>query len=561
MSAVDALKAQGNAAFSAKDYTKAISLYSDAIEMDSENYTLYSNRSGAYCGAKKYQQAVADAKKVIALKPDWIRGYTRLGAAYVGLEDWDEAENAYKKALEIDPNNAAVKEDLAYAQSQKKQGGSGERGAGLENLFNPQMFDMLRYNPKIAPYFNDPSFARMIDDIKANPSNFSKYQNDQRLQIVMQAILEEMLKAQGIDPNAASKEFEKKAEEKEEEKPKVYEQKKATPEPEKKQVHQTMQDAEKEKQLGNEAFKKGDLEEAIKHYDEAIKIDPKNVLYYTNKSSALSKQKKYQEAIDVCEEAIKIGRENKAPYEHIARAYQKISTNYVVLDKLQEAIDALNSSLLEKQDPQVRREKKRLEDLLVKKKAAEYENPELAEKAKNEGNDHFRNGKFPEAIERYSEAIKRAPRNPALYSNRAAAYSKLGEMPMAIKDCDKAIEIDPKFAKAYTRKAYCHFRMKDYNKARDCYNEALKIDPNNADAIDGLQSINIQIEKNRYQAPDQEQIRRSMADPEIQRILQDPGMQQILQEIQQNPMSAQRYLQEPKVREALMKLQAAGILR
>ena len=554
-----ALKAQGNAAFSAKEYTKAISLYSDAIEMDSENYTLYSNRSGAYCAAQKYQQAAADARKVIQLKPDWVRGYTRLGAACQGLENWDEAEEAFKKALEIDPNNANAKADLATVQKMKNQTNNEEK-AGLGNLFNPQMFDMLRYNPKIAPYFNDPSFARMIEDIKADPKNFSKYQNDQRLQIVMQAILEEMLKAQGINPNAAAQETEAKDEEEPKEE-KVSEPKEETPAPEKKPTHETKQDAENEKLLGNEAFKKGDLEEAIKHYDAAIKIDPVNVLYYTNKSSALSKQKKYQEAIDVCEEAIKIGRENQAPYEHIARAYQKISTNYVVLGKLQEAIDALSASLLEKQDPLVRREKKRLEDLLVKKKAAEYENPELAEKAKNEGNEHFKNGQFPEAIECYTEAIKRAPRNPALYSNRAAAYTKLGEMPMAIKDCEKAIEIDPKFAKGYTRKAYCHFRMKEYSKARDAYNEALKVDPNNADAIDGLQSIDKQIAKNRYQAPDQEQIRRSMSDPEIQRILQDPGMQQILQEIQQNPMSAQRYLQEPKVREALMKLQAAGIIR
>ena len=552
MSAVDELKAQGNAAFQKKDYTRAISLYTDAIDMDSDNYTLYSNRSGAYCAAKKYQQAAADARKVTSLKPDWVRGYTRLGAALQGLEDWDGAIEAYKKAAELDPASEAIKEDLAYVQQMKNQESQGPQGGfGMDQLFSPQMLEMLRTNPKIAPMFNDPSFVQMINDLKANPQNASKYQNDPRLMQVLQALLEPFMKSQGINPNA---------EEPPEESPKPAEKTKVEEEPAK-PTKAPKQEAEDEKNAGNAEFKKGNLDAALSHYETAISIDPTNVLYYTNKASVLSRQKKYQEAIDLCNEAIKIGRENTAPYEHIARAYQKISTNYVALGNLEQAIEALNSSLLEKQDPQVRREKKRLEDLLAKKKAAEYENPELSEKAKNEGNDFFRKGQFPEAIERYTEAIKCAPRNPALYSNRAAAYSKLGEMPMAIKDCAKAIEIDPKFAKAYTRKAYCHYVMKDYNKARDCYNEALKVDPNNAEAIDGLQSINVQIAKNRYTAPDEEQIRRSMADPEIQRILQDPGMQQILQELQSNPMAAQKYMQDPKVREAFMKLQAAGILR
>ena len=257
-----------------------------------------------------------------------------------------------------------------------------------------------------------------------------------------------------------------------------------------------------------------------------------------------------------------MGREHNATYESIARSYQKIASAQVQMQRLDLAIESLKSSLLEKNDSQVRRELNRLEQLYEKKKAQEYENPELAEKAKQEGNNMFAAKDFPKAIELYTEAIKRAPRNPALYSNRAAAYSKLTEFPMAISDCDKAIEIDPNFVKAYTRKAYCHFMMKEYNKARDCYNNALKIDPNNADAIDGLRSIQEKINQNRYTAPDEEQIKRNVqSDPELLRILQDPGMQQILREIQENPASAQQYLRDPRIAEAFAKLQAAGIIR
>jgi stress-induced-phosphoprotein 1 len=321
------------------------------------------------------------------------------------------------------------------------------------------------------------------------------------------------------------------------------------------------QDAEAEKNLGNQAFKDGNLEEAIAHYDRAIEIDPFNVMYYSNKATVLAKQGQHEEAIQLVQSAIEKGREHGASYESIARAYQKIAVSYVALNNLESAIEALKSSLLEKKDSGVQKELKRLQDKWEKQKAQAYESPELSEQAKNEGNLAFKNGDFPKAIEHYSEAIKRAPRNPALYSNRAAAYSKLGEMPMAIKDCEKALEIDPTFVKAFTRKAYCHFTRKEYYKARDCYNQALRIDPNSAEAVDGLQSINLQMAKNRDAAPDEEQIRRAAADPEIQRILQDPGMQQILRECQESPAKMQHYLADPSIREAFRKLQEAGILR
>ena len=60
----DALKDQGNKAFQAKDYDTAITLFSQAIELDPNNHVLYSNRSAAYAGKKDWSQALVDAEKV-----------------------------------------------------------------------------------------------------------------------------------------------------------------------------------------------------------------------------------------------------------------------------------------------------------------------------------------------------------------------------------------------------------------------------------------------------------------------------------------------------------------
>lgn len=318
---------------------------------------------------------------------------------------------------------------------------------------------------------------------------------------------------------------------------------------------------EAQKNLGNEEFKVGNFEGALDHYNKAIDIDPTNVLYYTNKATVLTKLKRYEEAVEACNKGITIGREHGSSYENIAKCYNKIATAEVGRDNLQAAIDALNASVLEKTDPQVKRELKRISDLYAKRKAHEYENPELSDKAKAEGNEFFKQANYPAAIERYTEAIKRAPNNPFLYSNRAAAYSKLAEMPSALADCDKALEIEPKFLKAFTRKGYCHFIMKEYHKALEMYNEALKIDPGNQDALEGKRSVDQAINQQRFQAPDENQIKRAMADPEIQRIVSDPGMQQVLKDINENPKAAAAHLANPKIKDALLKLQAAGILR
>ena len=89
----------------------------------------------------------------------------------------------------------------------------------------------------------------------------------------------------------------------------------------------------------------------------------------------------------------------------------------------------------------------------------EVETPlERARRFKNEGNEHFKMGKYDEAIAQYNNAIEACPKESTeelatFYQNRAAAYEQLKKYSAVKVDCTKALELKPKYIKALLRRA------------------------------------------------------------------------------------------------------------
>jgi stress-induced-phosphoprotein 1 len=69
------LKDLGNQAFQAGNYEEAVSLFTQAIEINPHDHVFFSNRSGSYASLQKYEEALEDAAMCVALKPDWVKGY------------------------------------------------------------------------------------------------------------------------------------------------------------------------------------------------------------------------------------------------------------------------------------------------------------------------------------------------------------------------------------------------------------------------------------------------------------------------------------------------------
>lgn len=106
-----------------------------------------------------------------------------------------------------------------------------------------------------------------------------------------------------------------------------------------------------------------------------------------------------------------------------------------------------------------------------------------AEKYKEQGNEAFKNNKWDEAIEKYTEAIKIAEsdsRELSVYlKNRAAAYLKLEKYEKALKDCDASLAIVSTDPKALFRRSQALEQLERFEEAYRDARQVLLVDPSN----------------------------------------------------------------------------------
>lgn len=312
----------------------------------------------------------------------------------------------------------------------------------------------------------------------------------------------------------------------------------------------------KAKELGNKAYKAKRFDEAVRHYDEAIGHDPADITFYNNKGAVKFEQGDYDGVIEVCLKAVEIGAENSnTDSKLIAKAHARLGKAYMKKDDLDKSMYHYDKAIVEHRAPEILRDRSEVQKMIKEKERLEYINPEISLEEKKKGNELFKTGKFAEAIEYYTEAIKRNPSDHVLYSNRAACYTKLMEFGLAMHDCDTCIELNPEFVKGHLRKAAL-LRIEKPMEAKSCYDKALSLDPSNAEALEGVKHCYSALK----QLPPEQRAKQAMNDPEIQQILKDPSMQVILEQMQSDPKAANEHLKNPAVREKFSKLVDCGIV-
>jgi len=571
MSDANALKDQGNKAFAAKDYDKAIDLFTQAIAIDPKNHVLWSNRSAAKAGKKDYDGALADAEECTSVSPAWSKGYARKGAALHGLRRYDDAIAAYEAGIKYE-DSPALRKGLQEVQEAKS---SSEEPLGLGKMFSdPNLLGKLAANPRTQKHLADPAFIQKIQMIQQNPRLADSALQDPRMIDVLGVLMGIDIQASTRPEGSDETPFQREQPTSPPPQPSSSKPAEKTPPPkepedvemadEDDEEAQAKKAAEAAKSAGAAAYKKRDFDEAVKQFQAAWETWPKDLTFLTNLGAAYFEQDDYDKAIETCEKAVEEGRSLRADYKLVAKALGRLGSSYVKKGDLEQAIKYFQKSLTEHRTPEILNKLREIERQKTEDDRRAYIDPAKSAAAREEGNVKFKAGDFAGAVKEYTESIKRDPADARGYNNRAAAYMKLVAFPEALKDANEAIKTDPKFIKAYIRKSNILFAMRDYTRALEAAQEATDQDTEHQHAKE-ISQLELKIQQALYsqrgEESQEETLERAMRDPEVAGIMNDPVMQQILQQAQSDPKALQDHMKNAGIRHKIQKLINAGIIR
>lgn len=247
------------------------------------------------------------------------------------------SKDAFEEALKLDPANAGAKSGLtAVTRAIDAEAAEDGSAGGLGNMFNdPQMIQKLANNPKTRSLLADPSFMQKLQQLKKNPNDIGAAFQDPRMMQVMSVLLGIDISMPGGPGGGSGMADLNGSKETEEDIPMpdarpsstrpADSAKAAEPEMEIEDedeeaiaAQKAKEEAEGEKKLGTENYKKRQFDVAIEHYDKAWTLH-KDVTYLTNKSAAQYEKADYEGAIETCKMAIEEGREVRTDFKIIAK--------------------------------------------------------------------------------------------------------------------------------------------------------------------------------------------------------------------------------------------------
>jgi tetratricopeptide (TPR) repeat protein len=94
------------------------------------------------------------------------------------------------------------------------------------------------------------------------------------------------------------------------------------------------------------------------------------------------------------------------------------------------------------------------------------------------GADELEAGHYPQAIELFSEVIRRKPEFAEGWNRRATVYYLAGEYAKSLADCDQVLRRNPEHFGALSGVAQIYARLEEYEQALAWFRRALDINPN-----------------------------------------------------------------------------------
>ncbi|XP_075004346.1 tetratricopeptide repeat protein 31 isoform X3 [Calonectris borealis] len=104
------------------------------------------------------------------------------------------------------------------------------------------------------------------------------------------------------------------------------------------------------------------------------------------------------------------------------------------------------------------------------------------------GNEAAQKGRYAEAVQAFTEAVKLNPREHRLFGNRSYCYEKLRCYEEALRDAQVSLGLQPGWPKGFFRKGKALRGLERYAEAARTFEELLRLDGANADAAAQLEA-------------------------------------------------------------------------
>jgi tetratricopeptide (TPR) repeat protein len=264
---------------------------------------------------------------------------------------------------------------------------------------------------------------------------------------------------------------------------------------------------------GTNKLKQKNFTEAINYFDEAIKLDPKNIRAYLARGQGKTGLKKWQEAIKDYQQALEIDSNNTDAYIGMARAKEGLKdyTGAIADYEKVQKIDPNNSNgnniysallknyiLAGKKQEALNQSEKVLENSFRKDEEKSDEAKFLRHFIRAATLIYFKD--YKTAISDFDRAIAIQSQYSASYLYRGVAYEKSGDRQAAIKDYQKVISIklqdaifrrptqdnipisEIELRQAYLFRGVAYSKLEDWKNAKQDLDKAIAIDSNDANA-------------------------------------------------------------------------------
>ena len=248
------------------------------------------------------------------------------------------------------------------------------------------------------------------------------------------------------------------------------------------------EEAMKEKELGNLAYKAKYFDEAMTHYKAAIRYNPKEITFYSNLAAVFLELEEYKECYDCCTVGLKIGKTEGRSPQILAKLWNRKG-------KACEKLEGIELLLEAKQCYQEACEADSLEIYQSNLFSVTIQMNLLMKKYCNEGFECEESNKHAEAVSNFSKTILIEPLNPACYFFRASSLINLGKLDEAQEDVEKCLQLGPddKFGALMLQGAI--YRGKGMHmSSKKAYEAALDIKPTDPEAQLEVENQKVEID-------------------------------------------------------------------